>query len=180
MAGITHSHFLIRLLQKRKHAVGCEVGVHTGDTASKVLAALPGIKVYHAVDPWESYEKYDGTKYRKPGNKRYKTWKSAKEAFIARTNSYNKTVIHQMTSVDAVKRIKDDSLDWVFIDANHEYDYIKENLELWTPKVKKGGLVSGHDYENKKWSGIKKAVDEFVPKEKLNVAEEFLVWWYIK
>jgi hypothetical protein len=176
----THSHFLVKLLKGYNHAVGCEIGVHTGSTASLLLAALPGIKIYHAVDPWESYEQYDGTEYKKPSNKVYKKWKDAKLQFIARTNAYKKTVIHQMTSVEAVKKFKDNSLDWIFIDANHQYEYIKENLRLWTPKVKKGGIVSGHDYGSKKYWGIKKAVDEFFPEDKLHVAEKFLVWWVIK
>jgi hypothetical protein len=86
------------------------------------------------------------------------------------------------TSVKAAKMIYDGSLDWVFIDANHEYKYIKENLKIWTPKVRKGGIVSGHDYKNPKekgkgW-GITKAVDEFVPKNKLH-SEPRCVWWFI-
>lgn len=182
MAGLIkdHSNYLIKLLKNIPHAVGCEVGVHTGNTAALVLASLPGIEIYHAVDPWASYETYDGTNYKKPSNKMYRKWEDAKRAFIARTTSFNKTIIHHMTSVEAVKRFKDSSLDWIFIDANHEYEYIKENLELWAPKVKKGGLVSGHDYGSKKYFGIKKAVDEFVPEKKLNVNPNVLVWWYIK
>ena len=175
----THSEVLIHLLKPRKHEVGCEVGVHTGDTTIELLTKLPGIKIYHTVDPWESYEKYDGTKYRKPGNKKFKTWSLALEHFTKRTNKYKKKIkVHRMTSVEAVKSFDDESLDWIFIDANHEYPYIKENLQLWVTKIKIGGFVSGHDYGGK-WRGIKKAVDEFVPKNKLHIAQ-FYVWWYNK
>ena len=76
----------------------------------------------------------------------------------------------------------DESLDWVYIDANHRYEYVKENLEIWTPKVKKGGICAGHDYDNPKSQGkgwnVKKAVDEFVPRYLLNI--EGLVWWFQK
>jgi len=175
----THSEVLANLLKPRMHEVGCEVGVHTGDTTIELLKKLSNIKIYHAVDPWESYEKYDGSKYRKPGNKKFKTWSAALEAFNERTKEYKKKItVHRMTSVEAVKGFGNESLDWVFIDANHEYPYIKENLELWVPKVKVGGFVSGHDYGNK-WAGIKKAVDELVPKNKLHI-EPFYIWWYIK
>jgi hypothetical protein len=175
----THSDLIAHLLKPRKHEVGCEVGVHTGDTTITLLEKLPDIRIYHAVDPWESYETYDGSKYRKPGNKKFKTWSSALEYFIKRTKKYKKKIrVHRMTSVEAVKSFDDESLDWVFIDANHEYPYIKENLELWAPKVKVGGFVSGHDYGNK-WNGIKKAVDEFVPKNKLHIGPRY-VWWYNK
>ena len=175
----THSELIAHLLKPRKHEVGCEIGVHTGDTTITLLEKLPNIKIYHVVDPWESYKKYNGSKYRKPGHKKLKTWSDALEFFKKRTTLYkNKIKIHRMTSVEAVKKFKDESLDWVFIDANHEYPYIKENLELWVPKVKIGGFVSGHDYGNK-WKGIKKAVDEYVPKNKLHIAQ-FYVWWYNK
>ena len=83
-----------------------------------------------------------------------------------------------MTSVEACELFDDNYFDWIFIDANHDYPYIKENLEIWTPKVKIGGIVSGHDYNNGKWVGIKKAVDEFVPKDKLNVISDCYVWWF--
>lgn len=174
-----HAEVLIHLLNQYDHAIGCEVGVHAGDTTKALLEYLPRIKVYHAVDPWSSYEQYDGTKYRKPGHKVLKTWNQAKEKFMENTKPFHKKVsVYEMTSVEAAKKIKSGTLDWVFIDANHEYDYVKENLKLWSRRVKKDGIVAGHDYGGK-WVGVKKAVDEYVPKKKLHI-EQCYVWWYIK
>ncbi len=48
--------------------------------------------------------------------------------------------------MDAVKDFEDNSLDFVYIDANHEYDYVKQDITEWTKKVKPGGIVAGHDY----------------------------------
>lgn len=174
-----HAKVLIYLLNQREYGIGCEVGVHTGDTTVALLAHLPKIRVYHAIDPWVSYEQYDGTKYRKPGHKQLKTWGQAKKRFMEVIKPFHKRVsVYEMTSVEACKKIKDESLDWIFIDANYEYPYIKENLELWTPKVKEGGIVSGHDYGGK-WRDIKKAVDEFVQKNKLHIEANY-VWWFDK
>jgi len=174
-----HTDVLINIFKQYDHFIGCEVGVHTGQTSIKLLQNLPKIKKYHAVDPWKTYEQYNGSMYRKPGHKVLKTWSQAKQNFLRGIKPFSdKVIIHEMTSIEAVKTIEDGSLDWIFIDANHDYPYIKENLELWPPKVKSGGVVSGHDYGNK-WEGIKRAVDEFVPAEKLNI-EPFYVWWYIK
>ena len=64
----------------------------------------------------------------------------------------------QMTSVDASKMYKDASLDFVFIDASHEYEHVKEDISCWLPKLKSGGTIAGHDYPG--WDGVKKAVDE--------------------
>jgi len=182
MGDITpHAAALIELLSKRVHGIGCEVGVHAGETTVSLLSGLPLICEYHAVDPWESYEKYNGKTYRKPGHKRLKTWPAVMENFLQATKPYSdKVFTYRMQSTEAVYEFTDNYFDWIFIDANHDYPYIKENLEIWTPKVKNGGIVSGHDYDNGKWVGIKKAVDEFVPKEKLNIIPDCYIWWFIK
>jgi hypothetical protein len=172
---------LIDILKNREHHIGCEIGVHTGETTVALLENLPLIKEYHAVDPWESYEKYDGDKYRKPGHKKLKTWTAVMKHFIKETSLFSdKVYIHKMSSVDAVKKFENEYFDWVFIDANHEYPYIKENIELWKKKVKNGGIISGHDYGNKKWPDIKKAVDEFFYKDSLYTDLNSYVWWSIK
>jgi len=58
------------------------------------------------------------------------------------------------------KDFKDESIDFLFIDGCHTYEGVKKDLQLWYPKVKKGGVISGHDY-NEITAGIKPAVDEF-------------------
>lgn len=68
---------------------------------------------------------------------------------------------HRMKSVDASKMYKDESLDFVFIDACHEYDCVRDDISSWLPKVKKGGVIAGHDYySGKEFPGVNKAVDE--------------------
>jgi len=69
----------------------------------------------------------------------------------------------KLTSLDASKKFKDLSLDFIFIDGSHEYKDVKMDIEKWLPKVKKGGILAGHDYyvgENDWFSGVKKAVNE--------------------
>ena len=66
-------------------------------------------------------------------------------------------------SSEAVSQFEDESLDVVFIDLTHTYESVKENINLWLPKVKSGGILSGHDYEDS-WPGVVKAVDEMLPK----------------
>jgi len=55
----------------------------------------------------------------------------------------------------------DESLDFVFIDGNHDYDSIKLDINSWYPKVKKGGILAGHDYSEKAFPGVVQAVKEF-------------------
>lgn len=63
------------------------------------------------------------------------------------------------SSHDVHEQFADESIDFLFIDGNHKYDVVKKDLTLWYPKVKIGGIISGHDYTNP--CGVKQAVDEF-------------------
>ena len=63
------------------------------------------------------------------------------------------------TSVNASKQIPDDSVDFVFIDAAHDYDNVRDDILAWQPKVKKGGVMAGHDYIPT-YPGVMRAVDE--------------------
>lgn len=83
--------------------------------------------------------------------------------------------------MDAVDMFPDESFDWIYIDANHTYPKIKEDLKAWYLKIKKGGYICGHDYiENYKTYGVKKAVDEFIKINKLKInfltSETFASW----
>ena len=72
----------------------------------------------------------------------------------------------KMTSLEAVQKFKDESLDFVFIDASHEYEDVRDDILAWYPKVKPGGIIAGHDYyhEEHDWfPGVKQAVNELLP-----------------
>ena len=62
-------------------------------------------------------------------------------------------------SAKLVDLYEDNSLDFVFVDANHEYKFVKQDISLWLPKVKIGGTLAGHDYEFE----VEKAVNELLP-----------------
>jgi hypothetical protein len=66
-------------------------------------------------------------------------------------------------SVNASRLFADASLDWVHLDARHDYVSIKNDIESWLPKVKGGGWLSGDDYDNVKWPEVVKAVHDLLP-----------------
>jgi predicted O-methyltransferase YrrM len=66
------------------------------------------------------------------------------------------------TSKAAARKFKAESLDVVFIDLDHSYEAVKEDIKLWLPKVKKGGYIAGDDY-HENWKGVIQAVDELLP-----------------
>ena len=75
----------------------------------------------------------------------------------------------RMESLKAVDLYEDESLDLVFLDASHRYEDIKADILAWYPKVKKGGIFSGHDYPT--WTQVVRAVDEYFPNRNFQVSE---------
>ena len=82
-------------------------------------------------------------------------------------------------TTEAAKQFKDESIDMVFIDALHTYSGVKQDIKDWTPKVRKGGLICGHDYGYPRFPGVKKAVDEAFGELNISVGAED-VWWIVK
>lgn len=117
--------------------VGAEVGVFTGEFTEKLCKA--GLKVY-AVDPWIAYKDYNSGhgNFQKIQDGRY-------EATRKLLAPYNCTIIRKK-SMDALDDIPDESLDFVYIDGNHWFKYVADDVCEWTKKIRKGGYVCGHDY----------------------------------
>ena len=115
--------------------VGAEIGVRKGDFSEVICKA--GLKLY-GIDPWRVYADYvDPYSQQKMD--------AAKAIVIARMKGYDFVPI-QKTSMEAVKDFGDGSLDFVYIDGNHSFKYVVEDIWEWSKKVKKGGIISGHDY----------------------------------
>jgi hypothetical protein len=66
-------------------------------------------------------------------------------------------------SIAAARLFSEASLDWVHLDARHDYASVKADLEAWLPKIKPGGWLSGDDYDEQKWPDVVKAVGELLP-----------------
>jgi predicted O-methyltransferase YrrM len=158
---------------------GAEIGVWHGLTSYALLARFPYLQLL-AVDPW------DLGAHNPTMPKNTEELKEARLAFHKWTEPYApRRIVIQDTSFNAAEWIADWSLDFVFIDAVHTYEFIKRDLELYYPKVKPGGLFSGHDYcsqQNRtKLFGVKRAVNEFAELNEVavNVAPSS-IWWWIK
>lgn len=159
----------IERYQPNQYLVGCEVGVWRGETSEFLLRQFPLDLHLCMVDSWE----VEGNQVRA---KDQETMNNGKQIATTRTEfAENQRTIKHMRSIDAAKDFRDGCFDFVFIDANHVYEYVKEDIEAWWPKVRTGGILLGHDYngvlERRKsvW-GVKRAVDEFANKNDLLVA----------
>jgi predicted O-methyltransferase YrrM len=83
----------------------------------------------------------------------------------------------RMPSIEAVKTFENASCDVVFIDMDHSYESVKQDLEIWYPKVKSGGYIAGHDYTSD-WKGVVQAVNERFPTE--DIIKMDTCWIYRK
>uniref|UniRef100_A0A6M3K0E5 Putative methyltransferase n=1 Tax=viral metagenome TaxID=1070528 RepID=A0A6M3K0E5_9ZZZZ len=158
---------------------GAEVGVYKGDNTVTLLSHIPFLKKLYCIDRWEEYDGYSkDLKYNFPN-----TDLTMEEIF----NNFKKTIIPviekveilRMDSAEAINFIPNDSLDFVFIDGNHKYEIVKRDILMYIPKVKIGGILSGHDYirfknEPEHRYEVKKAVDEIFSN---NVNIEGTVWF---
>ncbi len=148
---------------------GVEVGVYKGANAIELCKANPELTLY-CVDIWGINDVHE--KQKRIHQKIYK--------YAQRKLAPYNTVLIRDLSMNAVKKFEDNSLDFVYIDSNHAYSEISQDLEAWSEKVRLGGIVSGHDYD---WADVKKAVDEYIFKHEytLNTTEdENCSWWFIK
>ena len=177
--GVTHvrsrRHLPLLLNARRLTGQGAEIGVSRGLFSEQILQVWRGRKLY-SVDSWKEFAKDE---YRDITNVRQKS----QEAYYAETQARlagfgERSCIWRMTSAEAANEIEDRQLDFVYIDAQHHYAAVKEDILLWFPKLKHGGVLSGHDYVDGRFEvgefGVKSAVDEFVAfnKLKLHVTSE--------
>jgi len=112
--------------------VGVEVGVYHGEY-TKILCEA-GLKVY-GVDHWHDYNGYTRPKHKLP----------SREQTATNLKGYDCTLIDKF-SAEALLDFEDESLDFVYIDANHTLPYVVADIFGWERKVKKGGIIAGHDY----------------------------------
>lgn len=127
---------------ERGYKVGAEIGVYKGEYTKKFLDA--GLKMY-GVDPWKAYKNYNERD--NPGFQERQDFLYARtQEYLAGHISSGLCELVRKTSMDAIEDFEDESLDFVYIDGHHGFRYIAEDLCEWSQKVKKGGIVSGHDY----------------------------------
>jgi len=175
------------LLNSLNAKIGVEVGVQEGRFSKIILEKWNGDKLY-LVDHWRPADDV-APDFRGDHNIQLNNFA---QTFMNTYFYFNKCCIIKETSVDAAKLFQDESLDFVYIDAAHDYQNVMLDLKTWFPKVKKGGGVfAGHDYfdgcselGDKVYSifEVKKAVDEFLNGYAIQVTKEEKgpTWWVVK
>ena len=150
---------------------GCEVGVADGRYSEILCQKIPGLKLI-SVDPFYRPGHYEKT--------------------LERLYPFKENVtIMKETSMEAVIKVPDESLDFVFIDGNHKFDYVMEDIIGWARKVRKGGIISGHDAYFFHSSGVFEAVTFYCMQHRIelniiprssegHIDDQAPCWWFIK
>ena len=152
-------------LGDQKSVQGVEVGVFAGDLSSRLLRR-PGLVLY-MVDNWKVADPDSPYADVGAGDFHAKLTQEQQDAYLEKTRmmtrfAVDRACILRMDSVRAAGLFEDGSLDFVFIDADHSYEGCSADIKAWLPKVRAGGFISGHDYDNPAFPawGVKRAVDE--------------------
>jgi predicted O-methyltransferase YrrM len=136
-----HRPALLELVKSRMYTRGAELGVDKGILFEMLLKGKPNLQLL-GVDIWEAhphrYEKCMGIAQKYGG----RAWLMRKR------------------TVEAAEAFEDGYFDFVFIDADHSHQAVKEDIAAWRPKVRPGGWLGGHDYHPKKFPGVVSAVKE--------------------
>lgn len=148
--GLTRQEAIGNILNESGAKVGVEIGVFKGEFSKELLDRWNG--TLYMVDPWRELtdEEYlDSSNHKNHSTAYHETMESIK-------GFEQRAIMIRSLSSQAADLFEDNSLDFVYIDGNHSYASVKEDLELWWPKLKTGGLMSGHDFLIVDWPRLPK------------------------
>jgi predicted O-methyltransferase YrrM len=135
-----HRDVLVELVRERGWSAGAELGLASGQTFEALLRSFPNLRMV-GVDRAINFPRRDRVRE------------------IVREFP-DRSVYHEMLTSKAAALVPDGSLDFVFVDADHRYEAVKDDILRWRPKLREGGVMLGHDYNPPVWPGVVKAVHE--------------------
>ena len=167
--------------------IGIEIGVEKGNFSKVILETCPKIVLF-LLDCWDYpiknyYDRDAGSLEAQRKMLEETTWNVARW--------FKRVRLIKGYANEFVKFFPNNFFNFIYIDANHKYEEVKKDIELWYPKLKSGGLFSGHDYLDRLDPecdfGVKKAVDEFGKNNNIQIyttisseVEEFQTWFCFK
>jgi len=131
-----------------------EIGSYMGESAM-MFASTNLFYEIHCVEPFQGEENYnDWQGY---------DWEFIENEFKTNTRFFDNIVLHKDYSYNIIDDLEDKSFDFIYIDGNHEQHEVERDITMCLPKLKKDGVIAGHDY-HKRWPGVMEAVDKLVGK----------------
>lgn len=146
----------------KKDSIMCEIGCYSGES-SNVFLSSGKIKKFYAIDPWLSgYDDNDSASF--------SNMELVEKKFDDTVKRFNNVIKLKMTMKEAFDLIPD--MDIIYIDGNHKYEFVLNDIILSLRKIKQGGIISGHDYKSKKHTGVTKAIIEILGEPDLHFKDK--------
>lgn len=158
-----HSKILSAIVQESGWTSGAEIGVFKGRNLFHLLDTIPDLHMI-GVDQWLNFDDIHYTRFNMP--------LIGRQVRDEAEHYRERCKILYMDRLEAAAHVPDGSLDFVFIDALHEYRPFSADLKAWGPKVRPGGSITGHDHH---WDSVRKVLDKNLPGW---VEHEASVWTY--
>ena len=156
---------LPKLINQHKLQRGCQVGVAFGTQSLEILSKSQ-LKVLYDVDP---YRPYGPDPLAELANEQL-TWDVLCDRVKRRLTPFgDHWSFIRKPSMEAVEQFKDGELCFVYIDGDHSYESVKNDLRVWWSKIRPGGFLVCDDYYTKRWVGLQRAIDEFTKEHNLKM-----------
>lgn len=135
-----------QLLERMPRAGACaEIGVWKGDFSQRILDVTAPSRLL-LIDPWEFQGEFPNRMFGGKVAKSQADMDAIHDAVADRFADRPEVVLRRGYSSDILTGLEDESLDWIYIDGNHYYDFVLEDLRMSWQKVRAGGFVAGDDY----------------------------------
>jgi len=153
---------------------GAEIGVFKGKF-SELLMRGTKFNEFFGIDQWKPIPDYAGARYQWSAQEWQGIYRKAAN-LLAQFKQYK---ILRRSSKEASEMFEDEYFDFVYLDGDHRYEGIVEDINAWLPKVRKGGMLAGDDYRDNDLCGVKQAVDEIFG-DKATITEDGKNWFVIR
>lgn len=155
-------NFIFKLI--KKNSVCCEIGVWKGEFSQLIIKKNNPTKLY-LIDPWkdfgDNYFDKKHIKYRQENqDQRFKLVNEKLKSNILK----NQVEVLKMTSEEALSKLKDIKFDFIYVDGNHQYKFVKYDIENYFELLNESGYLVGDDY---RIDSVKKAVHDFIQNNKI-------------
>jgi len=156
----------------KKDLVGIEIGVDSGTNANHICSNLD-IKKLYLIDPYSSYNNMSGNGVMPSDEVGVKCYLTAKNIL----NSFEDKLMWLIGLSEEMYKHVTEMVDFVYIDGNHRYAYVKKDIELYLPLIKEGGLLGGHDFKFGEESDVCRAVIETLHEKYDDLYIAKWDWW---
>lgn len=146
-----------------------EIGSYMGE--STMMFASTGLfSTIYSIDPLDGYEEFN--------EMHNYSWEFVRDEFTKNTKYFDSIVHLQDFSYNVVDKFENDSIDFIYIDGSHSEENVRRDLELYLPKLKKNGIIAGHDYLELVWPDLVKVVTDVVGKPDIVFSDTSWIKFY--